>query len=184
MNKEILARLKKTLKKKKQVGEESRAGVEGIEHKVKKKKKQRREGKRSRITRQRTDRRRRQRKKTHLAYESEIRRTNGAATLAYLWTNMPLFGKKPQELGNKQNQKIRASTFRCVYIDFMPEHTVSVGLIILALVHIPHQKDWNGNITWLCNTWASISCSLPGNSISVLGILYITSALHHTVVAW
>lgn len=38
MNKEILARLKKTLKKKKQVGEESRAGVEGIEHKVKKKK--------------------------------------------------------------------------------------------------------------------------------------------------
>lgn len=41
MNKEILARLKKKLKKKKQVGEESRAGVGGIEHKVKKKKKSR-----------------------------------------------------------------------------------------------------------------------------------------------
>lgn len=31
-----------------------------------------------------TNRRRKNRKKTHLAYESEIRRTNGAATLAYL----------------------------------------------------------------------------------------------------
>ena len=86
MNNKILARLEK-----KQAGEENKAGGDrGWEHKLKEqrreeKKRRRRRRRRTRITRQRINRRRKQRKKrTHLAYESEIRRTNGTATLAYL----------------------------------------------------------------------------------------------------
>lgn len=65
----------------KQVGKEGREKVDGTEHKVKKN--QRREVE-SQDNTKNTNRRRKNRKKTHLAYESEIRRTNGAATLAYL----------------------------------------------------------------------------------------------------
>lgn len=57
----------------------------GWKHKLKEHRRGPKTRRRTRVTRQRTNRRRRQRKKgTHLAYESEIRRTNGTATLAYL----------------------------------------------------------------------------------------------------
>lgn len=57
----------------------------GWKHKLKEQRRVPKKTRRTRVTRQRTNRRRRQRKKgTHLAYESEIRRTNGTATLAYL----------------------------------------------------------------------------------------------------
>lgn len=86
--------------------------------------------------------------------------------------------KKPQELRNKQNQgkKNKSFTLHCVYNEFIPGHTVGMGLIILAFVHIPHQKDWNGDIMRLCNTWLCISCSLPGNSFSLFGILHDISS--------
>lgn len=57
----------------------------GWKHKLKEWRRKENERRRTPITSQRTNRRRKPRKKrTHLAYESEIRRTNGTATLAYL----------------------------------------------------------------------------------------------------
>lgn len=140
------------------------------------------------ITRNRTNRRREQRKKrNHLAYESEIRRTNGTSTVAYLWTNMLLFQKATgTRKQTKPKKKKSFYTPLCVHW-VIQEHAVSVGLIILAVFHIPHQKDWNGNMTRLCNTRACVSCSLPGSSFRVLGILYVTSVLHNnngSLIAW
>lgn len=67
--------------------------------------------------------------------------------------------------------KIRAFTLRCVYNEFIAKHTVSVGLIILASVHIPHQKGkkWEHYVivqylglsclNLLFNTWEQLQCA-------------------------
>lgn len=78
----------------KQVTEERGEVVKGEEHKVKSRKPKP-------LHKKRKNRRRRHRKKTHLAYESKIRKRNGAATLAYLWTNMPLFWESHRKLETK-----------------------------------------------------------------------------------
>lgn len=77
---------------------------------------------------------------------------NGTATLAYLWTNMLLF-RKATGTWKQTKPKIRDLTLHCVYNEFIPEHAVSVGLIILALVHFPIKKTKMGTF---CD------CAIPG----------------------
>lgn len=94
-------------------------------------------------------------KAAHVVYESEIRRTGSAATLAYLWINMHVFWKATGNLETNKTLK-KAFTLCCLHNEFIQRHPASVHVIMLALVHIQHQNTARGTVCDECDTWASL----------------------------